>query len=166
MAAGDTHHATRHTCQSTGSMRLLPTGSWRRPMAADGTHHTQYHVSPTPAARHRAWHLARRLVPTALQAPSLTAAAPRVGSSCAACPTTPSDRAPPLSILLQICTGPPHTPVWGYRDVASPRLGSVSSFHIEFGIPFCVLPLAKYRHDFSVLPALAVNSHAFPAKRT
>ena len=29
-----------------GSVRRVPTGSWRRAMAADDTHHTRYHVTP------------------------------------------------------------------------------------------------------------------------
>ena len=44
--------------------------------------------APTPAALRRAGHLARRLAPAAMQAPALTAAAPRADSACATCPTT------------------------------------------------------------------------------
>ena len=135
-------------------------------MAADDTHHTRYHVTPryllpdtTRGTSRDGSRLQLRMLP-----PSIVTI-PRAGSACRACPTTSSDWALSLSILLWTCTCLPHTPVWGYRDVASPRLGSVSSFPIEFGIPFRVRPLARYRHAFSVLPALTVNSHAFPAKR-
>ena len=113
------HRLGRSTWQRvTSAGRIMEESDGRR-------RHTPYAIpcdTSTPAARHHSWHLARRLAPAALQVPTLTAAAPRAGSACAACPTTSSDWALSLSIPLRICTGLPHTPVWGYRDVASPRL--------------------------------------------
>ena len=92
-------------------------------MAADDTHHTRYHVIPRhllPDTAHSASRDVSRLQLRML--PPSIVTIPRAGSACAAYPTTSSYRALSLSILLWICTGLPHTPVWGYRDVASPRL--------------------------------------------